>query len=44
MPALTAKPYLRSVRIDPQAELDLDSYPFTMPPCANWASSSRTRT
>ena len=31
MPALTAKPYLRSVRIDPQAELDLDNYPFTIP-------------
>lgn len=28
---LTAKPYLRSVRIDPQAEIDPDSYPFTIP-------------
>jgi predicted ATPase len=31
MPSLTAKPYLRSVRIDPQAELDLENYPFTIP-------------
>lgn len=28
---LSAKPYLRSVAIDPQAEIDLDSYPFTIP-------------
>jgi predicted ATPase len=31
MPPLTAKPYLRSVQIDPQANLDLDRYPFTIP-------------
>jgi len=31
MPPLTAKPYLRSVRIDPQADIDLDRYPFTIP-------------
>ena len=31
MPPLTAKPYLRSVQIDPQADLDLDRYPFTIP-------------
>ena len=31
MPPLTAKPYLRSVRIDPNASIDLDSYPFTIP-------------
>lgn len=28
---LNAKPYLRSVSIDPRAELDLDRYPFTIP-------------
>jgi predicted ATPase len=28
---LTAKPYLRSVRIDPQADIDPASYPFTIP-------------
>ena len=28
---LTAKPYLRSVRIDSQAGIDPDSYPFTIP-------------
>ena len=31
MPPLTAKPYLRSVQIDPQADIDLDRYPFTIP-------------
>ena len=31
MPPLAAKPYLRSVRIDPQADIDLDRYPFTIP-------------
>jgi len=31
MPPLSAKPYLRSVTIDPRAEIDLDSYPFTIP-------------
>jgi predicted ATPase len=32
MPPLSAKPYLRSVTIDPpQAGIDLDSYPFTIP-------------
>jgi predicted ATPase len=31
MPPLTAKPYLRSVRIDPLAEIDLERYPFTIP-------------
>jgi predicted ATPase len=28
---LTAKPYLRSIAIDPAAELDLDTYPFSIP-------------
>jgi len=31
MPPLTAKPYLRSVTIDPQADLDFDRYPFNIP-------------
>lgn len=31
MPPLTAKPYLRSVTIDPRADIDLDTYPFTIP-------------
>jgi predicted ATPase len=31
MPPLTAKPYLRSVTIDPQADLDFDNYPFNIP-------------
>jgi predicted ATPase len=31
MPPLTAKPYLRSIRIDPNAAIDLDNYPFTIP-------------
>jgi len=31
MPPLTVKPYLRSVAIDPQAAIDLDDYPFTIP-------------
>jgi len=31
MPPLSAKPYLRSVTIDPRAEIDPDSYPFTIP-------------
>ena len=31
MPPLAAKPYLRSVQIDTQADLDLDRYPFTIP-------------
>lgn len=31
MPPLTAKPYLRSIRIDPNASIDLDNYPFTIP-------------
>lgn len=31
MPPLTAKPYLRSVHIDPRAELDLQRYPFNIP-------------
>jgi predicted ATPase len=31
MPPLTAKPYLRSVQIDPRADIDLDRYPFTIP-------------
>jgi len=30
MPPLTAKPYLRSVTIDPQADLDFDNYPFNI--------------
>jgi predicted ATPase len=28
---LAAKPYLRSVMLDPHAEVDTDSYPFTIP-------------
>jgi len=28
---LTAKPYLRSISIDPNADLDLETYPFTIP-------------
>jgi len=28
---LTAKPYLRSVQIDPQAEIDIERYPFSIP-------------
>jgi predicted ATPase len=31
MPPLTAKPYLRSVAIDPAAAIDLDTYPFSIP-------------
>jgi len=31
MPPLAAKPYLRSVQVDPHADSDLDSYPFTIP-------------
>jgi len=31
MPPLAAKPYLRSVQVDPHADIDLDSYPFTIP-------------
>lgn len=31
MPPLTAKPYLRSVHIDPRAELDPKRYPFNIP-------------
>jgi len=31
MPLLTAKPYLRSVAIDPAADIDLESYPFSIP-------------
>jgi predicted ATPase len=31
MPPLTVKPYLRSITVDPQAEVDLDTYPFTIP-------------
>jgi len=31
MPPLTAKPYLRSVQVDPQADIDLERYPFTIP-------------
>lgn len=31
MPPLAAKPYLRSVTLDPKAEIDLDTYPFTIP-------------
>jgi len=31
MPPLTAKPYLRSVQIDPQAHIDPQRYPFTIP-------------
>jgi predicted ATPase len=31
MPPLTAKPYLRSVTIDPRADLDFDRYPFNIP-------------
>jgi len=31
MPPLSAKPYLRSVTIDPRPEIDVDSYPFTIP-------------
>lgn len=30
MPPLTPKPYLRSVRIDPQADVDPDRYPFNI--------------
>lgn len=29
--SMSAKPYLRSVSIDPRAEIDLDSYPFSIP-------------
>lgn len=29
--ALTAKPYLREISIDPQAEIDRDRYPFNIP-------------
>ncbi|QJD99920.1 hypothetical protein HH212_07720 [Massilia forsythiae] len=43
MPPLAAKPYLRSVTLDPRAEIDLDTYPFTIPavrelglPTASW--------
>lgn len=35
MPPLTAKPYLRSVAVDPRATIDLDSYPFTIPAVRN---------
>jgi predicted ATPase len=31
MPPLTDKPYLRSVTIDPRADLDFDRYPFNIP-------------
>jgi predicted ATPase len=31
MPALSSKPYLRSVTIDPRADIDLERYPFTIP-------------
>ena len=31
MPPLTKKPYLRSVTLDPRAEVDPASYPFTIP-------------
>lgn len=31
MPPLSAKPYLRSVQIDPRADVDVDAYPFTIP-------------
>jgi predicted ATPase len=31
MPPLTAKPYLRSVTLDPRAEIDPAAYPFTIP-------------
>jgi len=31
MPPLSAKPYLRSVTVDPRADIDPDSYPFTIP-------------
>lgn len=31
MPPLAAKPYLRSVTLDPKAAIDLDAYPFTIP-------------
>lgn len=31
MPPLTAKPYLRSVTIDPNAAIDPDRYPFNIP-------------
>lgn len=31
MPPLTAKPYLRSIAIDPAAGIDLESYPFSIP-------------
>jgi predicted ATPase len=31
MPPLSAKPYLRSVTVDPRAAIDPDSYPFTIP-------------
>lgn len=31
MPPLIPKPYLRSVRIDPQADIDSDRYPFNIP-------------
>jgi predicted ATPase len=30
MPPLSAKPYLRSIHIDPRAELDLERYPFNI--------------
>src|SRR5438067_5118060 len=29
--SFAAKPYLRSVSIDPDADLDLDNYPFSIP-------------
>jgi predicted ATPase len=32
--ALTAKPYLREIFIDPQAEIDRDRYPFNIPAVA----------
>ena len=31
MPMLDAKPYLRSVTIDPRADIDAERYPFTIP-------------
>jgi len=31
MPPLSAKPYLRSVTVDPDVPIDPDSYPFTIP-------------
>jgi predicted ATPase len=31
MPPLTAKPYLRSITIDPAADIDLERYPFSIP-------------